>query len=87
VLQITSNLTTYVSVSSADRKNLHADFNKLTVATPLIYCYVLLFPTVVWGILRWGGLSIPLFRLVSIFGYSLFIYLIVSVSSLRYITV
>jgi hypothetical protein len=56
------------------------DFGKVSIAATTIYTYITLIPLLLWGILRYTTKTSPsLLDIVTVYGYSLFVYIPVSV--------
>jgi len=69
------NFSAYLSNSTT----WHYDITKLSYGAAVIYGYVFLIPICLWFYLRWIDIKVRLIAALCIYGYSLFIYLPVSV--------
>nr|XP_053650744.1 protein YIPF1-like [Cherax quadricarinatus] len=80
---ITGNLANYLAASPAETYIWRYEFRKVTLAASAIFAYAWLIPIAVWGLLVWRGsrAKISLLELLCIYGYSLAIFIPVSVSA------
>ncbi|ESO08735.1 hypothetical protein HELRODRAFT_74671, partial [Helobdella robusta] len=81
-IAISGNMANYfASHNSSKDFKWQYDFHKVTMATFVIYTYWLIMPSLIYGFLRWHGNQGNYFfsELVCLYGYSLFIYIPVSV--------
>ncbi|XP_027223842.2 protein YIPF1 isoform X2 [Penaeus vannamei] len=78
---ITGNLANYLLTRPEDTYIWRYDFHKVTLAATAIFAYAWLVPLAVWGILIWRGsrAKISLLELLCIYGYSLAIFVPVSI--------
>ncbi|CAL4119542.1 unnamed protein product [Meganyctiphanes norvegica] len=76
---ITGNLANYFHM--VGENTWRYDFHKVTFAATAIFLYAWLVPLAVWGALKWRGSSanISLLELICIYGYSLSIFIPVSI--------
>ena len=63
--------------------NLFSGFVAVTLAAVAIFAYASVVPTVLWGVLLWrkSNAGYSFLEIVCVYGYSLFIYIPISVSS------
>lgn len=74
---MTGNLATYMS---SEEGTWVYDFTKLTFAATMMYNYVTLFPLMIWAFLKfWVKADIKLLEIICLFGYSVFIFIPVSI--------
>ncbi|KAG0695012.1 Protein YIPF1 [Chionoecetes opilio] len=78
---ITGNLASYLATSNEETHVWRYEFRKVTLAASAIFAYAWLVPLAVWGVLALRGsrAKISLLELLSIYGYSLAIFVPVSV--------
>ncbi|KAK8727974.1 hypothetical protein OTU49_009325 [Cherax quadricarinatus] len=78
---ITGNLANYLAASPAETYIWRYEFRKVTLAASAIFAYAWLIPIAVWGLLVWRGsrAKISLLELLCIYGYSLAIFIPVSI--------
>uniref|UniRef100_A0A0P4W0W9 Yip1 domain-containing protein n=1 Tax=Scylla olivacea TaxID=85551 RepID=A0A0P4W0W9_SCYOL len=78
---ITGNLASYLAASTEETYVWRYEFRKVTLAASSIFAYAWLVPLAVWGVLALRGsrAKITLLELLSIYGYSLAIFVPVSV--------
>ncbi|XP_029212366.2 protein YIPF1-like [Acropora muricata] len=76
---ITGNLASYLS-NLGDHKWVY-DFHKVTLAAVAIFSYASLVPTALWGVLLWrkSNAGYSFLEILCVYGYSLFIYIPISV--------
>lgn len=76
---ITGNLASYLS-NLGDHQWVY-DFHKVTLAAVAIFAYASVVPTVLWGVLLWrkSNAGYSFLEIVCVYGYSLFIYIPISV--------
>lgn len=78
LLAILGNLSVYFDSSLAQR----LDVKKLAVAASVLYMFLTVVPTLMWICVRQLEPSVKLVELVSVYGYSLAVFIPASVSSL-----
>jgi len=84
-IAITGNLSDYLSSAVTDTgHNWHYDFHKVTLAATAVFSYASLLPAGLYGFLWWmgsgaGTASLTFLELLCLYGYSLAIYVPVSV--------
>ncbi|XP_045621538.1 protein YIPF1 isoform X3 [Procambarus clarkii] len=78
---ITGNLANYLATTPEDTYVWRYEFRKVTLAASAIFAYAWLIPLAVWGLLVWRGsrAKISLLELLCIYGYSLAIFVPVSI--------
>eukprot|EP01137_Pigoraptor_chileana_P034864 Opistho-2@28053 len=78
---MTGNLSSYLASFRLGTEDWRYDFSKVTFAASAIYGYATLVPVVVWAILRYvaKARTVGLMEVICIYGYSLFIYIPVSI--------
>ncbi|KAG7169910.1 YIPF1-like [Homarus americanus] len=78
---ITGNLANYLATPTNETYVWRYEFRKVTFAASAIFAYAWLIPLAVWGLLVWRGsrAKISLLELLCIYGYSLAIFVPVSV--------
>ncbi|KAK7072169.1 Yip1 member 1, partial [Halocaridina rubra] len=78
---ITGNLANYLGTSPEDTYIWRYDFHKVTLAATAIFSYAWLVPLAMWGIIVWRGsrAKISLLELLCLYGYSLSIFVPVSI--------
>lgn len=81
ILAASGNLSSYFSHAIASNTHVEwtADFNLIPVAAAAIYGYVFLVPLVLWGVLKYLTVPVKVLDVVCIYGYSLFIYIPISI--------
>ncbi|GBG68828.1 hypothetical protein CBR_g3522 [Chara braunii] len=67
------NIANYLS--SSKHTDWHLDINKVSRSTTLLYGYVGLVPLLLFGVLKYYGMTSGLVQLWCMYGYSLFIYI------------
>lgn len=80
-IAISGNLANYFSSLSSGKFVWHYDFHKVTIATAVIYAYWLIMPSIIFGILwcRKNQRGLMYSELICLFGYSLAIYIPISI--------
>lgn len=84
-IAITGNLSDYLASATADSgPHWHYDFHKVTLAATAVFSYATLLPAGLSGFLWWmgsgaGSASLTFLELLSLYGYSLAIYVPVSI--------
>ncbi|XP_068232886.1 protein YIPF1-like isoform X4 [Palaemon carinicauda] len=78
---ITGNLANYLGTRPEESYVWRYDFHKVTLAATAIFSYAWLVPLAMWGVLVWRGsrAKISLLELLCIYGYSLAIFVPVSI--------
>ena len=82
-IAIMGNVADYMH-SGGEGQHWRYDFRKVSISASTIFCYALLVPSVLWGFLWWKKKQdekpvLGLMELVSLYGYSLVIYIPISV--------
>lgn len=88
-IAISGNIASYLQHANA-KYNWKYDFHLVSYAATAIYIYVLLVPVALWGLLKWSsdvndleglesGTTPGTLELICVYGYSLFIYIPVSI--------
>ncbi|XP_043222727.1 protein YIPF1-like isoform X1 [Amphibalanus amphitrite] len=81
-IAVMGNLANYLQVAAAgDRYHWRYDFHKLTLAATVVFCYSCLVPIALWAVFWWRGVqaTVTLLQLVCLYGYSLTVYIPISV--------
>jgi len=76
ILAVAGNLYNYFARTSTQWVY---DFNLITVGAVTIYGYTLVVPLVLWGVLKYLKVPVNLLDVICIYGYSLFVYIPISV--------
>lgn len=80
LMAVVANFVDYLKNFSGDNKvEWYYDFEKVTLAATMFYLSVLLWPTIVYFILRSLNAGRPLSNIISLYGYSFTIYIPVSI--------
>lgn len=76
---IVSNIMSRISFGrSGSTGTWKYDFSVASVACIVMYLYCFVFGAIVWGIMRWKGLPATLTDTVCLYGYSMFIFVLVA---------
>ena len=81
-IAVMGNLANYLQVAAAgNHYHWRYDFHKLTLAATVVFCYSCLVPIALWAVFWWRGTqtTITLLQLVCLYGYSLTVYIPISV--------
>jgi len=80
IMSAAGNVANYVnSVKNNTTDQWTYDVNKLSYASGAVYGYLLLLPLVLWGFSKWTKMGLKFMNIMCIYGYSLFIYIPVSI--------
>ena len=81
VLAVTHNFSGYLRFLPSElQPEWNYDFNKVVIATSLIYSYATLVPLAVWGLLKYFGVEVQLTYTLCVYGYSLAVYNLLSIA-------
>lgn len=79
-IAISGNLANYLQFAASQKYHWRYDFHAVTLAATAIFAYAWLLPSALWGILKWQGSNqLGFLELLCVYGYSLAIYVPVSV--------
>ncbi|XP_037092894.1 protein YIPF1-like, partial [Pollicipes pollicipes] len=81
-IAVMGNLANYLQVAAqGEQYKWRYDFHKLTLAATVVFCYSWLVPVLLWAALWWRGAqtSMTLLQLICLYGYSLTVYIPISV--------
>ncbi|XP_054714482.1 protein YIPF1-like [Uloborus diversus] len=80
-MAIGANISNYLMTEGASAKSWTYDFHKVSLAATAIYSYVFLLPVILWGLMwyRQSSNRYTLLEILCVYGYSLAIYVPISV--------
>jgi len=81
-IAVMGNLANYLQIAAQGHQyNWKYDFHKLTLAASVVFCYSWLVPVAMWAVFWWRGAqtSVTLLQLVCLYGYSLTVYIPISI--------
>jgi len=82
-IAITGNIADYLTTSLVGQAKWHYDFHKVTLASTAVFGYAGLVPAVLYGYLWWvgrgGALAVSFLELLCLYGYSVTIYIPISI--------
>lgn len=78
---ISANIADYLASQGQSNKIWHYDFHKVSLAATAIYSYAIILPLLLWGLMwyRQSSTRYTLLEILSVYGYSLFIYIPISI--------
>uniref|UniRef100_A0A1B6DHK5 Protein YIPF n=1 Tax=Clastoptera arizonana TaxID=38151 RepID=A0A1B6DHK5_9HEMI len=80
-IAISGNLANYLQTAASRSYHWKYDFHAVTLSATAIFSYAWLLPSILWGILKWQGsqAQLGLMELLCVYGYSLSIYIPISI--------
>jgi hypothetical protein len=74
-IAVTTNIANYLEfVPTKEHPEWNYDFNKVLLASTIIYSYVSLVPLGLWIFFKFAGAAVGLFDLICVYGYSMLIF-------------